>query len=293
MRNKNKQINNTNRDNTASDRCHPPSVIRSLSPVSCLLSPGNGFTLIELIMVMVLLAVLGTMGAGFISKLFIGFSASDARMEIYETGNLALTRIQREIRNSVPNTVKVETISQPNDRITFGLINEAAMEQNNCFGRYTEEQADFPTATLTDAAAAATPQVGWIISVYNRKWTDFNSGARLYRVTGTTPPAMAVDSQVNKSSPAGRYYLVDKAVRYRWDDTRQTIYRSWDQVDENGPGDFSTASEIPLAENVTAAEFTYSAGALGRSGMVSLKFTVVKNGQSVQFHKEFHIRNAP
>ena len=282
----NKQIYDTNRNYIASG-------YRPLSSVLCPLSSDTGFTLIELIMVMVLLAVLGTMGAGFISKLFIGFNATETRLEIYETGKLALTRMEREIRNSVPNTVYIETVSQPNDRITFGMLNGTAMKQNNCFGRYTEEQAEFPTATLTDAAPGATPQAGWIISVYNRKWTDFNNGARLYRVTSTTPPAMVLDSQVSKSSPAGRYYLVDKAVRYRWDDTRQTIYRSWDRVDENGPGDFSTAVEVPLAEEVTAAEFTYSPGALGRSGVVSLKFTVVKNREPVQFHREFHIRNAP
>jgi len=72
-------------------------------------SSRKGFTLVELIMVIVILGILGTMGAEFISLSFKGFSDTKARADIYEEGKLALTRMEKELRNAVPNAIKDTT----------------------------------------------------------------------------------------------------------------------------------------------------------------------------------------
>ncbi|MBU1405379.1 MAG: type II secretion system GspH family protein, partial [Proteobacteria bacterium] len=78
----------------------------------------QGFTLIELIIVVVLLGILGAMGAGFISEAFRGFFAADVRMEMYEEGKSAMVRMEREIHIAVPNAVDVAIAG---DTVSFGV----------------------------------------------------------------------------------------------------------------------------------------------------------------------------
>jgi len=251
----------------------------------------DGFSLVELVMVIVLLGILGSMGAEFISLSFKGFSDTQARAEIYEEGKIALTRMEKELRNAVPNALKKTT--NPYDELQFGMVDEAAMGDNALFGQYRETAADFPTATLTDINTNATPQTNWILSVYNRKWTnDFDNGGRLFKVTGTSPPAMTMGGSISQSSPEQRYYVVNKAIRYSLFNT--TLYRDELPVDENGlVGAFIDGNGYPLARDVTALDIYYAAGSLNRNAMVSISFTMLKNGQKVDFHKEVSIRNAP
>ncbi|MDR9502278.1 MAG: type II secretion system protein, partial [Desulfurivibrionaceae bacterium] len=69
----------------------------------------KGFTLIEIITVIVLLGIIGVMGSEVITTSFKGFSETDARMELFEEGKLALMRMEREIHHMVPNAVTVTT----------------------------------------------------------------------------------------------------------------------------------------------------------------------------------------
>ncbi|MCX5875362.1 MAG: type II secretion system protein [Deltaproteobacteria bacterium] len=108
----------------------------------------RGFTLIELIIVIVLLGIVGAMGASFISAAFKGFFDTDVRMEMYEEGKSALVRMEREIHIALPNAVIAldKTASPPYDdvvnnagfgnAIIFGEIDETKMA--DVFGQYTD-----------------------------------------------------------------------------------------------------------------------------------------------------------
>ncbi|HSR35967.1 MAG TPA: prepilin-type N-terminal cleavage/methylation domain-containing protein, partial [Desulfurivibrionaceae bacterium] len=101
-----------------------------------------GFTLVELIIVIVLLGILGTMSAEFITQAFKGFADTDARTELYEEGQIVLARMERELRITVPNAVQVEA---GNSAMQFGMIDENAMTcpatadpQDCVFGQYID-----------------------------------------------------------------------------------------------------------------------------------------------------------
>jgi len=120
----------------------------------------NGFTLIELIIVIVLLGIVGAMGAGFISQAFKGFFDTDVRMEIYEEGKTAMVRMEREIHIALPNAIIAldKTALPPYDdvvnnagfgnAIIFGEIDETKMA--GVFGQYTDPP-------FTDSKAALQP----------------------------------------------------------------------------------------------------------------------------------------
>lgn len=260
----------------------------------------NGFTLIELVMVIVLLGVLGVMGAEFISQGFKGFRDTDNRVAMYEEGKIALVRLEREIHNAVPNAFDSATLAGDPTDLRFGMIAEEASRDANIFGIYQEAP---PTSTLTDPSVdlpGALP-INTIISIYNRNWSDFTNAVpaqrRLYTVTGVAGTTMTISKNLTppKSSPGKRYYPVDRAVRYYLSGTsllRAQLPVTLDNID------FATLTArpgYPLARGILpgSLQFSYAPATLTRNAVVTVAFSLVRDGEQVNFHKEIHARNVP
>ncbi|MCX5863658.1 MAG: prepilin-type N-terminal cleavage/methylation domain-containing protein [Deltaproteobacteria bacterium] len=270
----------------------------------------NGFTLIELIIVIVLLGIVGAMGAGFISSAFKGFFDTDARMEMYEEGKTALVRMEREIHIAVPNAVDV---SIAGDTISFGVIDETAM--TGVFGQYMEEHPT-DTKTITDQTAPLPvinpqyPILHTLISIYNTTWEDFavTANNRVYNIiTPAIPPldpkTMTLDRNIGPASPYGRYYAVrPEAVRFSV--ANGVLSRSTATVTAGSNlGGFGGAQT--LAQHVQQAidpitsnpihYFTYEPGTSARNSVVVIHFAIhrTETDETVNFHKEIQIRNVP
>ncbi|MFA7348705.1 MAG: type II secretion system protein [Desulfurivibrionaceae bacterium] len=251
----------------------------------------NGFTLIELIMVIVLLGIVGAMGASFISEAFKGFFGADVRMEIYEEGKSALVRMEREIHIAVPNAVVVSDTTTADDTISVGLIDESAMRP--VFGQYTEAH---PTDGITDPTAAL--PVNTLVSIYNTSWDAFADSSRIYRVASLSGPGnrkMNFPEIIVSTSPYGRYYAVrPEAVRFSV--ANGVLSRSTATVTETNTV-WVFGSPQSLAKNIVPSDglpyFTYTPGTSSRNSMVAIHFAIARNDESVSFHKEIQIRNVP
>lgn len=247
----------------------------------------KGFTLIELVIVIVLLGIIGSFGADFISQAFIGFSKTNSRMEIFEEGKLALMRMEYEIRNAVPNAFALEK----SDDLRFGMLNENVYKKYSLVGTYKEQGTDFPVKTLTDTSELAKPQTDWVISVFNQNWQDFKSGSRLFSIASVNGPSFTVNKPIGSSSPRNRYYVVDKAIRYTLDGS--TLLRSAVAASADGIPDSFPIQGFPVAKNVTRLEFDYIPNPLTRNSIIVINFAITKNEETLDFHKEVHVRNVP
>ncbi|MFZ5774325.1 MAG: PulJ/GspJ family protein [Thermodesulfobacteriota bacterium] len=246
----------------------------------------SGFTLMELIIVMVVLGVLGTMGAEFISRAFEGFHQTDRRMEIYEEGKAALVRMEREIHIALPNAIQVN-----GNGVELGMIDENGMA--GVFGQYTE-LAPVGTSTITDRIAGL-PN-GALVSIHNTGWAEFADGSRVYRVTSAGTNPMTLDRAITMASPYQRFFVVRaEAIRFAVDNNG-TLMRETAQVNVAAAlGAFSAAQ--PLASNVIQADgrpfFTYDPGTSTRNGVVAIHFAISRGNETVTFHKEVQVRNVP
>ena len=250
----------------------------------------NGFTLVELVIVIVLLGIVGAMGAGFISAAFRGFFDTEVRLEMYEEGKTAMVRMEREIHIAVPNAVDVSTTTIADDTISIGLIDERAMIP--VFGQYTEPHPTGAT-TITDRTAAL--PVNTLVSIYNTNWAIFDNGSRTYNITAVNGNAMTLDRNIGPASPYNRYYAVrPRAVRFQVIGT--TLFRSTAAINAGGAvGGF--ANPQILAQNVVPSGglpyFTYLPGTSTRNSVVAIHFVLSRNDETVNFHKEVQVRNAP
>ena len=271
-----------------------------------LLSSESGFTLMEIIMVIVILGVLGIVGADFISQMFRGFADTNTRLDMYEEGKSALVRMERELHGMLPNAICVTNDqgancvngNNPGNEIRFGMIAEDTMRTNSMVGGYTEQPIDFPQTvpgTLTDTNPASTPPVSGVVSIYNTSWATFVGGARLFSITGVTGAEMIFGGQtITNPSPQQRYYVMDRTVSYRYNIGTNTLLRSVTTVGSGGVGNFALSTEYPLARDVSAFDFYYTAPSLSRNGIISVVFTMSKeNGLNLVMHKEIHVKNVP
>ncbi len=268
--------------------------IKSIQNIS---KQSQGFTLIELIMIIVLLGIFATMGADFISKAFKGFQASNSRMEIFEEGKSAMTRMEREINNAIPNAVIVTTVSG-NQELRIGVIDDNIMVSDNVTGRYIESP---PTNKITDDTGGL--EAGVVVSINNTKWDTFaapvTSNRRLYKVITKTGKEMTLDRTIppDSRSPNNRFYAVDKAIMYYYDSASTELRRSEIAVNAiNTPVDdtaFAAVTGYPLATNVSNLTFHYTPGAPARNSVVTISFQITKNNESILFNKDIHVRNTP
>lgn len=72
-------------------------------------SRSAGFTLIEMIMVIILTAILGTVIARIISRPVAGFVDISRRAELVDIAELSLRKMSREIRLALPNSVRLRS----------------------------------------------------------------------------------------------------------------------------------------------------------------------------------------
>ncbi len=80
---------------------------KHLSPFTFYLSRQRGFTLVEMIVVMVITGIIGGMVAMFIKAPVQGYVDSARRAEMTDIADTALLRLSRDIRTAVPNSVRV------------------------------------------------------------------------------------------------------------------------------------------------------------------------------------------
>ena len=75
---------------------------RKLTP-----TPENGFTLIELVMVIVLIGALASVSSLFIAQPLEGFIDVNRRVALVDIAQTAIQRMTREMRDALPNSVRL------------------------------------------------------------------------------------------------------------------------------------------------------------------------------------------
>jgi MSHA biogenesis protein MshO len=288
--------------------------------------PARGFTLIEAITVMLVLAVLALAVAVFIPAPVQGYLSSVRRLELADMADTALRRIARDVRLALPNSVRVDA---------SGLFLEFLPIKTG--GRYRDDDSCFSTGcssmqTLGDMLSNAQVVTGSdLVSIYN----TYNNGgadcapatAGLYSVycghglvtltstagAGTTSNTLGFASTTflpPGGSPTRRVFLIAASpVTYACDATNGVLWRisgyarSAAQPASLGAAPLSTAaSRTRLATKVTCPaivagsvppRFSYTSGVSERYGLLSAWITLQDNGESVSLLHQINVDNTP
>lgn len=275
----------------------------------------HGFTLIELVMVIVIMGVIGGMVAVFMRNPVEAYVASGRRAALTDVADTTLRRISRDLRTALPNSIRTPASTAP--CIEFIPTKTG--------GRYrTEERVagdnsslDFAVADATfnmlgDHTALPTEQrigAGDVVVVYNLgiAGADAYANDNTAVVSGTptvvgTPAETTIGITAKKfplASGSNRFHVVPGAepvVGYACpgDGTLRRYVRSLPYAaPATCPTTAALAADAILATKVASCSFTKGDVDLQRNALVSLRIQISDSGEAVSLYNEVHVSSTP
>lgn len=250
-----------------------------------------GFTLVELVIVIVVMAILGGISVTFIRNSVLAYVNSEAYYALADRADISLRRMSREIRNALPNSVWV---SAAGDYVEFVPIKAG--------GRYQQDSLDFTLATdeFSVLGEPVTVANGDQLVIYNLGIT----GADVY--AGDNIRSLNTYFGSNQStlkfsggafplpSPASRFYVVNGATFYVCDlANRRLLMYSGVAIPSAHPTSFSGLTPNIVAEDVTACSFTYTEGVMQHTAVVTAQLELSKNDGVARLINLINVVNSP
>jgi MSHA biogenesis protein MshO len=261
-------------------------------------SDHAGFTLIEMIIVIAITAIVGSMVAVFLRAPLESYIAQDRRARLADTADTALRRIGRDIRLALPNSVRVASGAG-------GVVYLEFLATRNG-GRYRVagggDTLDFTAADnrFDILGPAMAMQASDRIAVYNLgiPGADAWAGDTLATYTGASGnvTSVAIASKLFPlASPGHRFQVVEGPVSYVCDPGAGTLTRYWGYaIAVNQPTAFAAATpQALLATRVSACSFDYQPGVTERGGLVGMTLNLSQAGETVRLYATTQVSNQP
>lgn len=265
---------------------------RAFNPAKSALA---GFSMVEMVVVIAVMGILGGMSTIFIPRVMQGYANSETYFQLVDISDNALRRIKRDIRNAVPNSVR---ISADGRIIEFLPIVHGGRYRNGPNALGGGNPLDFGASNDSfDVLGPAVPQVssGDGLVIYNMgiPGADVYNGDD-YRALSTTGANLSELGFTGTApfpypSPGRRFYIVNTATLYVCDaaTNRLLMYTGYPVV-ANLPAtiaDLTAYTPSIIAEFVGECSFRLDNGVMQHSGVLSMMLQLTRNGASVRlFH---------
>ncbi len=286
----------------------------------------RGFTLIEMVVVIVLTGILAGVLSQFISRPVEAYVAQSRRGELVDIAGMALDKMASELRKALPNSIRVgcggrcvEFLHQiaggryraqsPGDALSFNPA-----DADNAFEVLGGLNPSHPIVAGAGANDCRSGKAACVV-IYNTGYagTDAYHGDNMATVTalGGTPLTLQFNNQgfsnglraFPAASPEQRFFIIDTPVTYLCDPVQGTVRRysgytiraSHSAVDSHAElvGQANPAEWSLLADHVQRCGFTYQPATPQRNGLVTLQLEVAERGEQVTLLQQAHVSNMP
>lgn len=272
----------------------------------------SGFTLVELIMVIVIMGVIGSTVAVFMKAPIDAYFDTARRAGIADVADTTVRRMARDLRKALPNSIRLggaggnqcvefiptrmgaryraqDIVPSPSDNT--GLRFDAADSRFNMLG--------INTALPTDQRI----QVNDVVAIYN---LDI-PGASAYLANNTATVSAVAPDPANPNetridlSPAFQFPLESPTRRFQVipNDERIVSYMcSGGRLYRNANYAYAPSCPTPIAGTTPTiamaaiCDFAYQTHD-ERNGLVKLSLTFSNAGESVSIYHEVHVNNTP
>jgi MSHA biogenesis protein MshO len=275
----------------------------------------RGFTLVELVMVIVILGVISSLAAVFMRGPIEAYFATARRAALTDLADTVFRRLERDLRKALPNSIRTPLTVPANQCLEFiptktggryradttsaGLNFDAADTLFNMLGHNSILPADqrilagdyiavYNLGPNVPGADAYNQDNTALISIVG---TDFQNASPV----GWETPITIASKLFPLASGSNRFHVIPAAehvVSYVCSGNK--LYRTVNSSSFSSSGSCQPSGQI-LATNVATCFFDSSGDDLSRNGLVRIVLQLKdgKNNESVQLQQEVHVDNTP
>ncbi|MFB2865418.1 PilW family protein [Aeromonas sp. MdU4] len=295
-------------DHASDDRLRQPANRTCAGP-----GFNRGFTLVELVMVILLLGIMATFTSQFIGIGTQIYGDASSREQLMSDARFAMERLNRELRNAVPGSERIEDrdgnwLDQGpclrfwpiSTSSRYLALNKVVSGSTSTMELVMATPASVIDPMVTDAAAV---KVGDRMVVFPLPSSSADSlvdgcdyGRCVVNVTAVLTPVSGAQSIRYTSSenfaglsPGSRVYFANQQVRYCVQGG--ALYRT-------SAGISTAASTLPLgvlmAESLRSDNVFYrETSAFNAQGEFGMRFVFERKGESVTFNHKIEVFNVP
>ncbi|WP_368161497.1 PilW family protein [Aeromonas sp. R5-3] len=273
---------------------------------------AGGFTLIELVMVILLLGIMATFASQFIGIGSQIYGDASSREQLMSDARFAMERLNREVRNALPGSERIETLdgswSDSGPCLRFWPISTSsryiALNRNVSGSTTTLELVMATPASAVDPLSpdASAVAVGDLLAVFplpDANRPSLSNGCEYGRcvarvtevlapVSGAQTLRYAAAESLAGLSPGSRVYFAREQVRYCVQ--AGSMYRA--SMALNG-----TSAAMPLgilmADSLRAGSFYREATAFNSEGEFGVRLVFERKGEAVTFNHKLGVFNVP
>jgi MSHA biogenesis protein MshO len=288
---------------------------------------ARGFSLIELIVVIVVGGIISAAVSIFIKPAINSFLDIRVRTDLSDQGDTVLRRMLRDVRHAVPNSLRVPsdqcfemvpTITGGRYRMGPDITNDSA----TCPGSGTCAAYVDPTQATTSfdtlSPMATTPAVGDWVVINNQNGNDVYAGTNRSNITAVAASPVTTQGysrltiasmQVSQGYNGGRFMVVrntEQSVFYICSGAdgsvnssgngKGTLYRLVRSFTATYPTACPAISgAVAMANNVKTCSFVYdpNQGATQQSGFLWMDLELTRNNETAHMAVGAHVMNVP
>ncbi|MGQ5525043.1 type II secretion system protein [Chitinimonas sp. PSY-7] len=281
----------------------------------------GGFTLVELIMVLTIVAIISTSVAVFLNGPIRSYFLNRQRADLTAVADASLRRLSRDLRLALPNSIRMTT---------GGTTQYLEMLQTRTGGRYRDQTSnsgggdplDFTGDTAFDTlgSVASSGSSAIVVNqdqlvIYNLGFdtTDAYAGQNRSTIRTVSAGSLANESHITfdsrtfpLASPGNRFQVVSGPISFvcapgaqnaNGDGTGTlTLWRNY-TIQTSQPTTMPVSASQSLMSNyVSDCQFQYepdTTGAHQRTGLVGLRLTLTRAGESITLYGGVHVSNLP
>ena len=261
---------------------------------------SNGFTLIEMIISIVLLAVVGLSLGAIIQQSMTMYASTTDREELLLQGRFVTERMHKEIRDAVPNSLQVNTATTCIEWLP--VINTAVYEDLPLAPMHSDSLRLLPERTLNAGdhlvvmPISATELLAPPTSSDKNRVAEvaqnvhFEAGGEAIMVN--VPLTQETTFQAN--SPAHRLYVYRTPLAYCLEGAQLYRYSDYPLSRTSlSPAALVNGKRQLMAGNIKSADFDVLHPSLVRNGLVKLQFIFSDNNEEVRLDHDVLIFNTP